>query len=479
MAAQDSDLEVAPMGLPRAFAIPVIALFIALLLAFTRIFLSEPPTDWRIVPESAFGRGFGIGIRTLAITFGLTCAPGILLGTVLANAVSRSPKLTLAALGILRIWQWIPFLTWWVLIHLLFFPFDQKAGAYFYLWAIGLPAVALGCCYQYLLVHEKIVVPPRTALIEGARIGVFRALFISIVMSLSIWMEPWVPQTVGYNVTRNHVTAVILAALLALVHWLYGSWMQCFGQACRQLLLPIPKQNDRESIWIAAIVLLAVTALWEVLNGLHIMKVSASKVVVTAITLVSHAETWIDIWASLSSVLVGMIVMAFVAIPLSWILSRETPWSRPALTILSLTFAIPMILLPAWHHTLMPTYGAFWGWYSVSVACLTLYPMIETLWALRKDPLIFRIAIAIEQALPYGFCAILYAEMMSSTAGWGFAQVKAGAAEQTAQGLSATLISIVLLFLLTFSMRKLAGWLCRSHELASQNPLSRPTSTNQ
>ena len=85
-------------------------------------------------------------------------------------------------------------------------------------------------------------------------------------------------------------------------------------------------------------------------------------------------------------------------------------------------------------------------WYAVSVACLSFYPMMHTVWSLREEPILCRIFLAVDQALPYGFAATLYSQMMTATAGLGFATIVPAATVETEKAFAIFLFTLALLF---------------------------------
>jgi len=78
---------------------------------------------------------------------------------------------------------------------------------------------------------------------------------------------------------------------------------------------------------------------------------------------------------------------------------------------------------------------------------------MQILWTLSKERLTTKLLLAVEQALPYGFAAILYGEMMSATSGLGFAFVVATAARQFEKAFVIFFITFSLLLVLTTILR--------------------------
>ena|SRR5438309_2163809 len=98
---------------------------------------------------------------------------------------------------------------------------------------------------------------------------------------------------------------------------------------------------------------------------------------------------------------------------------------------------------------------------------------MQTVWAFREKAILCRILLALEQSLPYGFAAMLYGEMMSATAGLGFAVVVATAEGQTEKAFAVFLITLSLLFGLSFALRSLTRMLYFARHEHEQAPLIR------
>ena len=145
MAEQITSNDTPSIGLARALAIPLVSLLSAPALGYI-----GSPTGNSAFPE-VVGRGYlSSGLRTIAILFGLSCFPGVLIGSAFGYLTLQNRTLASAALKILRIGQWAPFVIWWVLVQLLLVPPGQQPGRYFFVWTMSIPAVALGNCYEFL-----------------------------------------------------------------------------------------------------------------------------------------------------------------------------------------------------------------------------------------------------------------------------------------------------------------------------------------
>jgi ABC-type nitrate/sulfonate/bicarbonate transport system permease component len=93
------------------------------------------------------------------------------------------------------------------------------------------------------------------------------------------------------------------------------------------------------------------------------------------------------------------------------------------------------------------------------VALLTCFPFLQVLWGLRDRPLLCRILLAIDDALPFGFVAMLFGEAMSSVAGLGFLMMSMHTDERlTDEGLAAAILTVALLIILSGTLRFVVRW---------------------
>jgi ABC-type nitrate/sulfonate/bicarbonate transport system permease component len=238
---------------------------------------------------------------------------------------------------------------------------------------------------------------------------------------------------------------------------LFANWIQRtdIGQAAglrKQIILnDILRANDG-SFWSATLMVVALGIVWQLLGEFGYFRVSFSGIVLAAAPLFSHLDLLWHISVSLFDILIGCAISGLIALIISELLSTKATYQRWLLPLLSLTFATPMIMLPAWHEWLFNQRL----WQFTCVAVLSFFPLIEAVWIFRTERQTTKVFLAAEQALPYAFAAILYGDMMSATKGLGFAIVVATATKQYEKGFAIFLITLSLLFVLTATLRFVA-----------------------
>jgi ABC-type nitrate/sulfonate/bicarbonate transport system permease component len=450
MTEQPSVNDTPTFGLGRALAIPLGTLLLALLLIY-----SGSESSMRI-PEVLGGDRLRKGLRTISVLFGLSCFPGGLIGTVIGYLLVENSKLASASFNLLRIGQWAPFVLWWPLVQLLLTAPDQQPGRYFLVWTISIPAVALGTCYHFLCTRHQLGLEWRTVMAETAKLAVFRALYISLVLALSVWSDFWVIYPGNENVARHYVAISVLALFLVVVHWVYRSGLRHYGELHRDIFRADFSLKDGASFWTAALIVLFFVIVWQLLNLIGYFRVSPLSVFNASVALFSAREIWLDIQVSLLQIFAGVILSGALVFIVSGIMTINRTFERWILPILSLTFVIPIVMLPAWHGWLLSYSGTF-VWTAICVACLSFFPVMQAVRALREERLSYRILVGVEHALPYGFAATLYGQMMSATAGLGFAVAVATATYEIEKAFAVFLITILLLLFLSTSLRLVAS----------------------
>jgi ABC-type nitrate/sulfonate/bicarbonate transport system permease component len=171
-------------------------------------------------------------------------------------------------------------------------------------------------------------------------------------------------------------------------------------------------------------------------------------------------EQWQDVVTSFTEVFGGLLVGGLLALPVSIVSPRLASLHAAIPSILSASFLSPILLgLLLFDFVFAPGANSDWAWYRtlflgvghkiVAVGFLTFFFFSRALWAFHDAPLLQRWLIAIDDALPIAFVAMLFGELYAATAGLGFQMVVAAATFQHPQALGAFFVTVVLLSLLS------------------------------
>jgi ABC-type nitrate/sulfonate/bicarbonate transport system permease component len=454
MAEQDLSNREEKWIVARAVLIPVLSFLVALLLIYTRSPPGDPgSTRWIEFPEILGGDNLRRALRTITVLFGLSSLPGGLIGIALGFLIACSSGLTQASLRFLRIGQWAPFLLWWpiALQFLVHPPPNYRISPYFFIWAIGIPAVALAACYHYLSARVTLGVEWRGVISEVARMAVLQGLFISVMLALSVWMEPWIiyPGMKGRPI--HYATGLSLALFLLIVKWVYRSGFDYTAGVRREIFLANLRSRDRAPLWGAMLLVLLCLGGWQLLSAIGYPHSSLVSVVEKGLSpLISEGEIWKDVNASLFEMFAGVILSGVAALIVSLGLLGRARFRAAMLQILPFTYVLPIVLLPTWIGWRGLTLGP---WTIMCVTVFSFFSLIQALWGLRDQPWLCRILLAADDELPYGFTAIIYGEMMNAVEGLGFVVVVAGATYQTDKGLAVFVLMLALLAGLSSTLR--------------------------
>ncbi len=456
------------ISLTRTLALPIFALCLAMLLIY--LGPEDPNISGKIfAPYNLGAYHFRAGLRNIAITFGLSCLPGALIGAALGHLLAQNSQLAAASISLLRIGQWAPFVIWWVLVELIFVTpgTGVRLGKYFFELTMSIPAVALGACYYYLRIRHLLRQGLRTSAFASAGVACNRALFISIVLALLVWLDHWVVFLENENVARHYFAAVVLGCSLLLVNRIYRTGIEQSAHIYREFFVADLSPRQESSFGPTLLVSALAVAAWEILSLLEFIKVSPTAVIHASSTLIFGADLWQDVWYSFKEVLIGIAISGILVLMISAALMTNHVIRKWSLAILSLTFAVPMVTLPAWEMG----YGQL-TLHIASVACLSFFPLLHTAWAIHEEPLLCRIFLAVDQALPYGFAATLYGQMMMGTAGLGFATIVASAEVKTEKAFAIFLITLAILFGLSSLLRLLARVFYRPRVVSDESLVS-------
>ncbi len=437
-----------------ALLIPVLAFLVALLLLFTRSPTVDPGSASIIAfPEIFGGENLRSALRSILIQFGLSVLPGGLIGLALGGLIVRSSNWSRASLRFLRIGQWAPFLIWWVIAEELLIPWDVKVTRYFFVWAIGAPAVALAACYHFLTARLTLGLERRRVVSEVGRAVVLQGFFISVLLDMSVGVERWIiyPGMKGRPI--SYAVLVSLVVSLLAVNWVFRSSFDHTASVRGEILLGELRNRDSSSLWRAMLLVLLGLAAWQVLSGIGLLRTSPVDVLKALVFLISGGEIGEDISVSLVEIFGGIILGGGVALLATMGLSGGVASKTLMLALLPVTYVAPIALLPVWLGWLGYV-GSVWS--ILCVAHFAFFPFVQALWGLHEQPFLCKILLAADDALPYAFTAIIYADMTNATAGLGFAVVVAGAAYQIDKGVAVFLLTMVLFVAISSTLRWLA-----------------------
>jgi ABC-type nitrate/sulfonate/bicarbonate transport system permease component len=202
---------------------------------------------------------------------------------------------------------------------------------------------------------------------------------------------------------------------------------------------------------------LTLSVLWELVAYMRFPRWSSSPlgVMSAGYQLLTHGEIYTDIRVSLLELLGGIVFGGSIALLVFALMSDNGIIRGALISLLPLSHISSLVL---WLLSflilgrIVPDFLNYWHKVLV-VGCLVFFPFVQALWGLRDQPISYRILLAIDQALPIAFVAMLFGELFAATAGLGFMMVTASASYQTHKGLAGFLITVFLLVSLSTTLR--------------------------
>jgi len=246
------------------------------------------------------------------------------------------------------------------------------------------------------------------------------------------------------------------------INWIFRSNFELTASRREISLTSELKNANRNSLFGVGTVAVVCLVIWQAFaQWPHFFSSSPLHVVKAGGYLFRSGEIWHDIGVSLLEVATGLALGGSMALIVLGGLSTFNPLRGLFSRLLPLTYisAIVVWLLmwvfPAVVAVLTPNWVGLWH-KVVVVGFLTFFPFMQGLWGLRNHPLSYRILLAIDDALPIAFVAMMFGELWASTAGLGFMMTVASATYQTDKGLVGFIIIVILLTAFSAILRSIA-----------------------
>ena len=117
----------------------------------------------------------------------------------------------------------------------------------------------------------------------------------------------------------------------------------------------------------------------------------------------------------------GIVLGGAVALGVFVPLSTKATFRNLVFALLPLTYISAIVLWLVvfalwfnWVGVSQPGFLYFWH-KVIAVGCLTFFPLVQALWGFREGPVLYRILLAIDDALPIGFIAMVFGEAWAAT----------------------------------------------------------------
>ncbi len=421
--------------------------------------VSHPIAILETVKDSNFLRGWGI----MSAQVGLASLIGISIGLLFGRLIIRSVPLTEAALAFLQIGQWLPFLLYWPLP--IWPPRPQYwLDAFFWILVGSITAVSLSTCYHYLATIFLLRSGWHQARSSVIRMSILQALFISVISQIWLrdydWLSFFGPRPGGVEI--GYASICLLVTSILIVNRAFRS---NFDQISRDRATILVKEVATSS-WISTLgsglFWLVCLILWYLLSvplkkylfvspPLDVLRAGYSLLSPGASMSTMDSAVWKHIGVSLLEMAGGLVLAGGGALLLSRILRANDELRNRLMPLLPFSNIAPILL---------PLFLLNWAFLKGSihtlavVASVSFFPLVQAFWGLRDRPLAGQLFLAVNEALPYAFVAMLFGEAMNATAGVGFLMLFANLKAQTiATGISVSLMTVALLIILSSAIR--------------------------
>ena len=448
---------------------------------------SHPLGVLPVLADFDFLRGFGLMLLQVAFA----CLIGGSIGVLAGRLILTSSWLTQATLRFLRLGQWLPFFVFWAL-SIWGFKKGELTDAPFWIvvTVMGIiaafPTVTLSAIYYFLSARSTLGLKGREARPQVVRAIILQALLICLLWQ--IWLQPygwnWFAFPVVESAAEGYAALVILMAFIFLVDLLFGANFNSTAEL-RGTILARELAGRSWSSFLGAILLAAgCVALWQLfsepLKGLLLISLPVEvlgagyRLLISGTAIIHQGGTvWGDMGFSLIKILGGILLAGSAALVVAKCLSSSRTVGNWSFRLLPLTYAAPIVAWLFLFHWRVPVTGPFIiAWHGVAaIACLGFFPFVHVLWGLRDRPLLHRLLLALDEALPFAFLAMLFGEAYAATDGLGFFIVVARAKYSMAEAVAGSLLALALLVGLSSTLRWVVKRLYDSESSAEVLPV--------
>lgn len=416
---------------------------------------------------------FLIRLTGIAIVFTVAFALGGVAGLGLGAVVLRSTWIAAGAHRFLRLGRWFPLFTAWALP---IWPLEtgRELAPFFLTLAVGVVTVALSISFCYLEAAGSDGLTRGERWLLLLQSAVAQALLVSLLGQMWMSRWEWLFTTQDAGIERGYALVLFLMVVISLVESRCGLGLSEPPGWQRGVILKQLREASWRSMLGAGTVGIVLLLIWQILSLSGLDSVLGSPLNVLASVyalLVLGTELpkmdwpiWWDIAISVFEVAMGLVLAGGLVL----LVQKGIPIARTS-GLPHVTHIVPILLplfLTHWGQAIWGTPAAVRPMVmplqtAITVGVFALYPFFETFRMLHGCPMLCRVVIAVDGALPYAFIAALFGESWTATSGLGFYMTMARHVTfSVTEGLAASLIAVVLLVLVSSSLRRIARSSC-------------------
>ena len=422
---------------------------------------------FQVLPAPSFFRGF---VVYLVQSFTVSVFGGGL-GVLLGTLIRRSEWLTVSTIRFLRLVMWLPFFVFWALPIWGAEPSKGSeinnaltnilAGT-----VASVPVVLLGACYYYHASREL-----HKSEKSLSRFYVVRSIFPLSLLLCLLWqlfmVNPWPWAWVGSDPRSglSWLTAILIATVVILGNFFFH-WSIVGAADLRRNLLRFELRNSSshslKGVCILSVVCLVAWQLFQpALKAIFPIEppLSVGAAIFDFLVIghrgVSHIGTiWSDIYVSSVEIIGGIVLATVLAFPICEGFVRNSRLAKIHWIVLAMYVAPAVLVVP-----IILAFGVGLVSKMILICAIVLFPLARALWSYTNLGLVGRLLLAVDEALPYAFLSMFFAEAYAATAGLGFLILVTRAMGFIAGALAIALITFGLLVfissMLQFAVKRL------------------------
>lgn len=395
----------------------------------------------------------GVSLVTV-IQFISTAIIGGALGIGVGEAIYAHSKTKDGIASFLRIGMWIPvFLLWSI-------PVVNDLAVWLNnilptIIVTTTSAVTMATLRDYLIGRSLLKTDWSDVLRLASRSALIQALIVCLFSQAMMSGSGWHWFIGG---SRAVASTILVGVVLFIIERVSRSSFDASSAICARIVLAELSQDAWRRIKRAGVVGLFILCVWQLLAMTALYRIISSPIDVLASlsTLFTKDDIWRDMYVSNIEMFAGMFIGVGIGIVFSSILQMFAALRGVLLASLPMTFIAPLVALTipsVWffQESLWPK--------TVGIALVSFSPFFRAFWGVRDRPLGLRILMGVDQALPFAFVAMLFAESMAATQGLGFSLVKLSAPGQDrSEGLAIVFVITSLLAVYSWSLRSIAKY---------------------
>jgi ABC-type nitrate/sulfonate/bicarbonate transport system permease component len=352
----------------------------------------------------------------------------------------------------LRIGMWIPVFLLWLI------PVVRDRAVWLnnilpQVMVIATLAVVLATLRDYIIGRSLLKTDRNNVFRPVLRSALIQALIVCLFSQQMMSGYGWHWYIGG---SRAAASTVLVGVVLFIIEHVSRSNFDASSVICARIVSAELSQDPRGRIVRRGVVGLCLLSVWQLLAITPLYTIISSPIDVLAsfLTLCKNGDIWGDLYISNMEMFAGVFMGVGIGIVFNSILQMLPALRGVFLASLPMTFITPLMALTipsAWYFQ-----DGLWP-KILGIALISFFPFFRSFWGLRERPLGLRILMGVDQALPFVFVAMLFAESMASTKGLGFSLVQLSPAGQDrSQGLAIVLVITSLLAVYSWSVRSVA-----------------------